>query len=318
MGAGFWTQVYVEGGSGIPRTDSSHANQMVYDPVADLVLLYGNNGFTYQWDGTTFIQLATTPDVGVPMVWFDENNGAPLMFGGVPNVAGFNETYLWDWGLSAWSLLSPSVKPSIRAFSGIAYDQGRANAIMFGGLAGGTSASFASSQTWQWDGSDWTLLSPSTVPPARFFTSMAYDPIRDRVVMFGGRSSTNVLLNDTWTWDGTDWTLESPGTSPSGRESFSMCWDPLLGMVVLYGGDSIGSAYLDETWGWDGSDWTDLTSTLNDPLDPPLPTQFPGLCFYTSRNELTMLTCRYGPSGFYKGDVWVVPQALLVQVMRWW
>ena len=44
--------------------------------------------------------------------------------------------------------------------------------------------------TWAWDGLNWTQLSPTTSPAVRQFAGMAYDPIRDRTVLYGGQVPT--------------------------------------------------------------------------------------------------------------------------------
>lgn len=318
MGIGVWTLAAVETG-GVPFTDSSHTNQIVYDPLFDLVLLYGNGGFTYQWDGTSWTQLATTPNVGIPMVWFDENNGTPMMYGGSATNAALNETYSWDWGSAVWNLQAPSVKPPKRQQAGIAFDSGHSNAIMFGGLSGGIIAAFATSDTYRWNGANWSLRSPATVPTARFGNSMAYDPIRDEIIMFGGRSVSNVILDDTWAWSGAgtpNWTAKSPATVPPERENHGMAWDPFLEKVVMYGGSSIGDAYLDDTWAWDGTDWEDLTGTVGVAQE----TYLLGLCYYTTRDELTMLTCRFPGGIIIQGDTWVLHHTVdrsKKQMIRW-
>src|SRR5215469_10760499 len=50
-------------------------------------------------------------------------------------------------------------------------------------------------------GPTWTLQHPATSPPARFWTSTAYDAATGTVVLFGGRAASPAL-GDTWVWDG--------------------------------------------------------------------------------------------------------------------
>src|SRR6266516_6167944 len=56
--------------------------------------------------------------------------------------------------------------------------------------------------TWVWDGRDWKKLSPATSPPLRDEYQMAYDEVRQQVVLFGGRGGVGgtVRLGDTWVW----------------------------------------------------------------------------------------------------------------------
>jgi sugar lactone lactonase YvrE len=130
------------------------------------------------------------------------------------------------------------------------YDAALGEVVLFGGIsAGGTGLN----DTWVWNGTDWTQLSPGTPPPARYGYSMAYDAAHSQVVLFGGLYSS--YMNDTWIFDGTTWTQQGPATSPGVRYGQGMDYDPALGQVVMFGGYS-GSVYLSDTWLWNGSNWT--------------------------------------------------------------
>ncbi|MCZ7678914.1 MAG: hypothetical protein M5U28_09220 [Sandaracinaceae bacterium] len=58
---------------------------------------------------------------------------------------------------------------------------------------------------------DWARRSGAT-PDGRYVVPLAYDSARERVVMFGG-GTTSGNGNDTWEWDGTVWTRRAPATS---------------------------------------------------------------------------------------------------------
>ena len=78
---------------------------------------------------------------------------------------------------------------------------------------GGQRSNRSGIETWVWDGTVWTKLSPATSPSVRGEVSMVYDSARQQVVLFGGEASSNSPLNDTWVWDGTNWTKKNPVTS---------------------------------------------------------------------------------------------------------
>ena len=80
---------------------------------------------------------------------------------------------------------------------------------MFGGYQG----QFFSRSMYQWTGTNWKQLNPTTTPYPRAGSVVAYDPIRKNIVLFGGLSDLWVMRN-TWTWDGTDWTQQNPTTQP--------------------------------------------------------------------------------------------------------
>lgn len=101
-----------------------------------------------------------------------------------------------------------------------------------------------------------------TTMPARYSPHLAYDQARQRVVLFGGHSTSNTSLNDTWEWDGRRWTQLLPAHSPEGRESAAMAYDPRRQRVVLFGGWSTQRRVaLDDTWEWDGRSWTQISTT---------------------------------------------------------
>ena len=91
----------------------------------------------------------------------------------------------------------------------MAYDAARGQMLLFGGMRNNTKYL---NDTWAWDGTTWEHLSPATFPPTRAWGGMAYDPIRQEVVLFGGWRPGHTF-GDTWTWDGTNWTEWDPGSS---------------------------------------------------------------------------------------------------------
>jgi hypothetical protein len=83
---------------------------------------------------------------------------------------------------------------------------------------------------------------------------MAYDSLRQRVVLFGG-SGTAGLLSDTWEWDGTTWLPQATAVMPSARADCAMAYDEVSQRIVLFGGNDASGARAD-TWTWDGATWT--------------------------------------------------------------
>ena len=103
----------------------------------------------------------------------------------------------------------------------------------------------------------WERQTAPARPNGRGEHALAYDAVRQRVVMFGGRDlTTNADLADTWLWSGGQWTRATPAASPSGRTGSSMAFHAASGKVVLFGGFALGLGPLSDTWLWDGSTWT--------------------------------------------------------------
>ena len=144
-----------------------------------------------------------------------------------------------------------------RAGSALIFDTTRNKTLLFGGVH--SCCSFLG-DTWEWNGTDWTQLSPAQAPFPRQWTDMAYDSQRSLVVLFGGRSGeTN--YDDTWEWDGVNWTQRFPAHGPSPRYRFRLTYNSARQVTVLYGGITLSGDHLHDTWEWDGVDWTQRISS---------------------------------------------------------
>src|SRR5215218_1003895 len=94
-------------------------------------------------------------------------------------------------------------------------------------------------------------------PSARGAHAMAYDSVRERVVLFGGRAGGGTLQGDTWEWDGGDWT-QVADTGPDARSGHALAFDANRQRAVLLGGEAAASARRADTWEWDGAEWTQV------------------------------------------------------------
>ena len=65
----------------------------------------------------------------------------------------------------------------------MAYDAAIGQLVLFGGTS---SNGTVLNDTWTYNGTTWTQLSPLTSPSARSDFSMAYDPAMGQLVLFGG------------------------------------------------------------------------------------------------------------------------------------
>ena len=133
---------------------------------------------------------------------------------------------------------------------------------------GSTTASLYGNETWSWDGSTWTDLQPAVRPTPRYGGSLAADPSRGVLVLFGGYGAGpfggSVPLDDTWEWDGSRWTHIVTAHAPSPRRDAALTFDARRGRMVLYGGN--GNGTLGDLWEFDGVDWTPGIAPTGAPL----------------------------------------------------
>jgi len=157
--------------------------------------------------------------------------------------------------------------PSGRFDARMVYNPVSTHTILFGGSTAtdlSTKQTYEFNDTWDWNGTIWTQLFPAHVPTSRYAPIMVYDSLRDRIVMFGGRTGNGKTdLGDTWVFKNGDWTQLNPPSSPPARLLAAAAYDPLRDRVVLFGGATITSdnktttPYYD-TWEFDGTTWTQV------------------------------------------------------------
>ncbi|HEY6237801.1 MAG TPA: kelch repeat-containing protein, partial [Thermoplasmata archaeon] len=94
-----------------------------------------------------------------------------------------------------------SAAPSGRALTSMGYDPLLHEIVLFGGYDPFLPAA---GDTWTFNASGWTDITSSlaTAPPARWGSSLVWDPNAPALVLFGGRDSSS-FYNDTWRFNAT-------------------------------------------------------------------------------------------------------------------
>lgn len=255
-------------------------------------------GGVWSFNGGRFERVAAAGMAGTPVARsrhaqvYDSRRDELVVFAGRgrpgctdPDSNNCGDTWVFD-RTNGWTERNPpGPTPARRHRHAMAYDAARSETILFGGIenAGEVCDSDGEDQfcsaTWKWDGEAWTVAvaasSTAPAPTSRRGHSMAYDPVREQIVLFGGQPALGETCDgesdycrDTWLWDGTGWTQAGQGAlqpQPSGREDSSMAFSPEHGGVVLFGGDSGpgntcdgGDRWCDALWSWTGQAWERL------------------------------------------------------------
>jgi peptide/nickel transport system permease protein len=120
-------------------------------------------------------------------------------------------------------------------------------------------------EDWAFGSGNWSanILDPSEIRPSpRTNSSMVYDSINDRYVLFGGNDG--IHNDETWTYDPVTqlWTRIETTSQPSARYGHSMAFDSSSGDIVLFGGiiDDRANPLSNETWTFDVTtdSWTQV------------------------------------------------------------
>jgi hypothetical protein len=245
-----WSEVRVDRKS-CPTFRFRHA--MATDLAGRRVLLSGGRGpmgrlaDLWTYDGAGWIQLGPFEGpvgrANLSIVW-DSARAELVLFGSEQP-----DERTWMWNGRAWRSVAaggPAAHDSVVA----TYDEHRKRIVAYGGLAPGP-AKF-NQDTWEWDGRAWSLVK-TAMPPTEASSGgrLAYDPVRRRVLMFGGPAK-----GDLWEYDGVTWAVRKATPSPPSRYDHGMAWDLKRGVLVVYGGSPlVGDGRLGDTWEWDGAAW---------------------------------------------------------------
>lgn len=186
----------------------SYWHSAIYDPARDAMVVFAGNGgatgirndvwvlsfATMNWEQMMPAGILPAPRFGHSAV-FDPTTERMIVFGGHRDGVGFrNDAWALSLTDAAWSELNADVAPAPREGAPAIHDPVEKRLVVFGGWDGSTTRN----DTWALatSSSEWTELPLSGLPPIRSGAASIYDPLRDRMVVFGGNSSS--ARNDTW------------------------------------------------------------------------------------------------------------------------
>jgi hypothetical protein len=244
---------------------------------------------------------ATSPSKRTAVLAYDKARGVSVLFGGwgSGSLADGGNGVLgdtWEWDGTNWTQRFPARSPAARERHALAYDDATQRVVLFGGSTTGAAAATVS-DTWEWDGVNWSPKPSSKIPDARFGAALAYDGVSGKLLLFGGVDANNVYLNDTWEWDGMNWSVTTTVAAPHVRYLGPLAWDSARGRIVLFGGTDDGSiGPMADTWEWDGMNWKDVSP----PASPPK--RYASALAYDSARARTVLFGG-GPSSV-DNDTW--------------
>jgi hypothetical protein len=159
--------------------------------------------------------------------------------------------------------------------------------------------------TWKFalDGSGFSPLATSgVVPPFRAGLGAIFDPVRQRVLAFGGKNGGAdfndlyaLTLTGTPTWS----PLATAGTRPSARSFASAIYDPVRDRMLVVG----GGTSLSDVWALTLSGTPTWSQVL---ADGTIPGFVRGPAVYDSRRDRVVLT---GSQGDNRTRAWALPLA---------
>ncbi|MBM4062025.1 MAG: hypothetical protein FJ265_13155 [Planctomycetes bacterium] len=251
----------------------------------------------WTWDGTAWTAVTApaaprpAPRYDVPLV-HDTARDRLVLYGG--RTAGGYANDTWEFDGAAWTQASPTSTPTSRYAHEMVYDLARGVTVLFGGLDATLANALA--ETWEWNGTDWTLRTPASSPSPRYAAGLAYDQRNARVLLHGGRNGST-YPNDTWAYDGSTWTpLPTGGTAAPTEVPTRLCFDPARAEAITARSRAGGLS----TWAFDGTSWR---SVVQDPH--PGPRDHHALAYDPARSAGVMFGGGLGGFGLgYYHDTW--------------
>ena len=329
------------GGRWVARTGTRSAPRSVYAATTDYarrrVIVYGEapavadpdapfGGAVWEWDGRAGVQsalaAAATADGPKDSVAWSPRSGR-LSFGGIGTALAWDpaaEEVFQVGGDGDW-ISTPSADgslnfitltnladgdPRLRSLAAAATDFASGRVYMYGGLADARLRCL--DDLWAWDGSRFALLDAGGdgAPGPRGRHDLALDPLRGRLVLFGGDLGCvpGAVSGDTWEWDGGGWQLVAPGgpDGPPPRSGAAMAWDPNLEALLLVGGFDADGAALSDLWTWDGATWRAIQAPAV--MTEPPPRTRAAMAWDGQSGDLILFGGRGASDGQLRADTW--------------
>ncbi|OLC00242.1 MAG: hypothetical protein AUI15_07595 [Actinobacteria bacterium 13_2_20CM_2_66_6] len=202
---------------------------------------------------------------------YDASHKNFVLFGGHTAKSGVSgETWIFDeaggqYALPAWRRVQPAHNPPPRWGAAMAFDPKQSVVLMYGGLIPDRAEGYPGSDTWAWDGADWSDVTPAaTGPGPRDGAAMV--TAGDGVLLFGGRVGNVSYFSDAFSWDGRNWSRVDRGPTPAGRAYAAVAWSPADAVLFVFGGTGLRSgagpgakgAPLSDGWELKEGSWSEI------------------------------------------------------------
>jgi hypothetical protein len=227
---------------------------------------------------------------------YDSKIQRTVMFGGLTALdAGTSKAYdlgdTWEWNGQKWILRYTPAAPPARSSHVMVWDSNRQQTLLFGGKYGGvyvgttTTSPTYLNDTWKYTNGTWSKIDTPNSPPRRVIHGGAFDPIRDRFIVYGGTTIDSAgktsALRDTWEFDGTTWT-QNGDNGPDVAKPI-LVYDKARNKVLMLAEDAAVAAHM-YSYDAGAKSWTELKPTTL----PPCVNE--GMMVYDSTRNVVVYT----------------------------
>jgi N-acetylneuraminic acid mutarotase len=189
------------------------------------------------------------PRAGAAMA-YDAGSGVVVLFGGAIGSCAYpscsenlDDTWVYDPAASTWEQRSPAASPPARHGHTLAYDAQSDRVVLFGGDTGAQWLN----DTWAYDTDTdtWVEVPTAEAPRPVAQQAMAYDPVADLVVLWGGAERED---SEVWTFDleAAAWASLTPDPSPEPAWDACLVWEAASEQMLLIGGEGPTTVQISE------------------------------------------------------------------------
>ncbi len=249
-----WVQVPT---TNAPSGRTGHA--MAYDSDRQVTVLFGGAeqlpaavglADTWEYDGVDWTLIPADPSPSYRLgavAAYDPLAGVTILHGGIHN--GIYQPATWEFDGTSWQYKIFDVAPGDRSHASMVWAPAWQGVVLFGGNKT-LLVSLSFDDTWLYKDGSWEKLLPQDKPPSRQGHAAFFDPLRQRLVIFGGAPRMQgEPLPDLWEFDGQQWTAPtSVGTLPP--RSSAAVYLPEQSQALMFGGQTADASGpgLDDTW----------------------------------------------------------------------
>jgi hypothetical protein len=185
-------------------------------------------------------------------VAWDTERGVAVMFGGT-NRTGYNAD-TWEFSDGKWHKRTPKTSPPARASAIMYYDVKRKHVVIACGHVYDDQVRINLSDSWYWDGKDWTRITKTMPYKPLSIRSWAYDRKRARLIALCKPDDSVGDDLEIYEFDGRYWSEAEVGMPRKGIKGGKLVYDPRVEQVMLYGSSTTGdSKPVETTWHWNGT-----------------------------------------------------------------
>lgn len=236
-----------------------------YDRVRDCIVLFGGNVATsdvdsddpvydtWEFDGTNWISVGgTQPQVAKANLGYDIARNTTYMLA----VNDKLETQMYEYSAArVWEKRTPTSLPPCVNEGAMAYLSWprKLGLVYVGGLC--TTDQSTAEKVYLWDGANWIDYPTNLTISRATGMAIAFDNVREELVMFGGQLIFSSIRSTTYTLD-SNWRFQFNALKPTARSQMVFRADPVHNAIWLYGGlNEYGDTYNEEFWGYRKGSW---------------------------------------------------------------